>query len=174
MSSALAPTSPPERALTKYPNQRDADWKASTEALKNSLAVYRAAQESSLQSHRLGVQQLALDAALNGVVSGLGDYAIVQRAAEIAKGAEAYRAYGTLTELAVLAPKARRQRDLECAKQNAAKLVQSATAVGESFPIESTRRQINRYLHWWTNANGFFPAGQDLCDDAREILAVLS
>jgi hypothetical protein len=53
-------------------------------------------------------------------------------------------------------------------------LVQSATAAGESFPIESTRRQINRYICWWTNANGFFPKRHDLCDDAREIVAVLS
>ncbi len=159
---------------SRFPTQQEEDWKSSTLALKSSLAAYRTAYESDLQSHWLGVQQLALDAALNGVVSRPGDFAIVERAAEIAKSAEAYWAYGTLTELDMLAPKAGRLRDLDSAKQNAVKLVQSAAAAGESFPIESTRRQINRYIHWWTNANGFFKESQDLCDDAREILAVLS
>jgi hypothetical protein len=159
---------------SRFPTQQDEDWKSSTEALKSSLAAYRTAYESDLQSHWLGVQQLALDAALNGVVSRPGDFAIVERAAEIAKSGEAYWAYGTLTELAMLAPKAGRQRDLKCAQQNAVKLVKSAVAAGEIFPIESTRRQINRYIHWWTNANGFFPKSQELCDDAREIVGVLS
>jgi hypothetical protein len=159
---------------SQYPNQRDVDWKASAEVLKDSLSAYHTAYESDLQSHWFGVQQLALDAALNGVVSRPGDYEIVERAAEIAKRSEAYWAYGTLTELALLAPKAGHQRDLDRAKQNATKLVYSAKAAGETFPIQSTRRQINRYVHWWTNANGFFPAGKDLCEDSREIVAVLS
>src|SRR5262249_16044286 len=70
----------------QYPIQRDADWKASTDALKDSLAAYRTAYESHLQSHWLGAQQLALDAVLNGAVSRPVDYEIVERAAEIAKG----------------------------------------------------------------------------------------
>jgi len=120
------------------------------------------------------MQQLALDAALNGVVSRPADYAIVERAAEIATDSEAYWAYGTLTELALLAPKAGRPRDLDRAKQNAAKLVESADKAGQTYPIQSTRRQINRYVRWWTNPNGFFPDGQDLGEDSREIVAVLS
>jgi hypothetical protein len=158
----------------QYPNNRDDDWKASTDALRSSLAAYRTAYESNLQSHWVGVQQLALDAALKGAISRPGDYEIVERAAEIAKGAQAYWAYGTLTELSLLAPKAGHQRDLERARQNAMKLVETAKATSEAFPIESTRRQINRYVYWWTNANGFFPGTQDLCQDSREIAEILS
>jgi CHAT domain len=158
----------------QYPVQRDADWKASCEALKNSLAAYRTAYDSNLQSHWVGVQQLALDAALNGAITRSDDYAIVERAAELAKTAEAHWAYGTLTELALLAPKAGRQRDVDRAKENAANLVKSAVAGGQTFAIQSTRRQINRYIRWWTNANGFFPAGKDLSEDARQVVAVLS
>jgi hypothetical protein len=158
---------------SKDPYRQTADWEASREALKLSLGAYRMAYEAALQSHWLGVQQLALDAALNGEVTRPGDYAIVERAAELSKGAEEYWAYGTLTELALLAPKAGRQRDLDAAKQNAAKLVESANKAGKAFPIQSTRRQINRYVWWWTTANGFFSNGQDLCEDARELHAVL-
>jgi CHAT domain len=158
----------------QYPNQRDEDWKASGEALKKSLEAYRTAYEADLQSHWFGMQQLALESAFNGTVSRPSDYAMVERAAELAKTKEPYWAYGTLTELALLAPKAGRQRDLDCAKRNAEQLVQSAKDAGEPFPIESTQRQINRYINWWTNANGFFPGNQDLREDARELLAVLS
>jgi hypothetical protein len=158
---------------SRFPELREDDRKSSAEALRSSLAAYRTAYDSDLRSHWLGVQQLALDAALNGVVSRPGDLAIVERAAEIAKSTEAHWAYGTLTELTLLAPRAGRERDLPRAKQNAGKLVECAKAAGESFAIESTRRQINRYINWWTNANGFFPQSNDLSEDAREIVAVL-
>jgi CHAT domain len=167
-----------------HSSNRDADWKASNEALGHSFRAYRTAYEADLHSHWLGVQRLALDAALSGAVSRPGDYAIVERAAEIARqfaiqkgkdvgqGEEEYWALGSLTELALLAPKAGRQKDLGKAKTYAALLVQRAGEASQLFPIQSTRRQITRYVSWWTNEHGFFPANEDLSGDAREILTV--
>jgi CHAT domain len=164
---------------------RDNDWKASMTALRNAFDAYRSAYEADLHSHWLGMQQLALDAALTGTVSRPGDSAIVERAAAIArdmaiqagkdvpKGQEIYWAYGTLTELALLAPRAGGVRNLEKAKSAAALLVASSRQAGEEFPIQSTRRQISRYVQWWTNEHGFFPSVDDLSNDARELLMVL-
>jgi hypothetical protein len=171
---------------SQYPDKRDTDWKASIEMLGRARDAYRTAYEGNLQSHWVGVQQLALDAVLMPSENRLSDYPIVQRAAELAvelairkgkdvrPGEESYWAYGTLTELSLLAPKAGRQRELDRAKEYAGKLVMTATAAGEEFPIASTRRQINRYIKWWTKEHGFFPRGNDLADDAREVLKILS
>lgn len=167
----------------QYPDNRDADWKASLEELRLSLQAYRTAYESDLHSHWLGVQQLSLDAALNGAVSRLADYLVVERAAEIAResaarlgkdvpqGQEEHWAHGTLIELALLAPRAGRPKDLARAKSEVRELVRTAGAAGETFPIQSARRQIYRYVRWWTAQHGFFPGTTDLSDDAREVLA---
>jgi hypothetical protein len=168
----------------QHPGQRDADWAASREALTASLDAYRTSYESDLRSHWLGVQQLALDAVLNRQ-SHADDWAMVQRSAETARdvairkgpdvpqGQEAYWAYGTLTELALLDPAPDRKRNIDRAKTFAAQLVASAQKAGETFPIQSTRRQLNRYVRWWTREHGFFASGEDLSAGAGEILAVL-
>lgn len=52
----------------------------------------------------------------------------------------------------------------------AALLVQRARAAGDEFAIDATRRQIERYIWWWTNDHGYFPGVKDLADDARQVL----
>ena len=44
----------------------------------------------------------------------------------------------------------------------------------DSFPIESTLRQLWRYRYWWTAQNGFFARGKDLTEEAGKLLDVLN
>jgi hypothetical protein len=48
------------------------------------------------------------------------------------------------------------------------------TAGGDSFPLESTARQLRRYVDWWTSANGFFPGASDLSAQAQALLDGMS
>lgn len=41
------------------------------------------------------------------------------------------------------------------------------------FPIDSTCRQLRRYVDWWTSENGFFGSSEDLAAEAGELLEVL-
>jgi hypothetical protein len=42
------------------------------------------------------------------------------------------------------------------------------------FPIDSTRRQLTRYVSWWTKGNGFFDVrDSDLADEAKELVKLL-
>jgi hypothetical protein len=44
---------------------------------------------------------------------------------------------------------------------------------GDTFPLESTARQLRRYVDWWTTANGFFPGAADLAAEAGTLLELL-
>jgi hypothetical protein len=44
---------------------------------------------------------------------------------------------------------------------------------GDTFPIESTARQFQRYVGWWTTANGFFPGRRDLASEAGALVEEL-
>jgi hypothetical protein len=74
----------------------------------------------------------------------------------------------------LIAPYAGRSRDLEKAKAAASLLVTRALSSGEDYAIGSTRRQIERYVRWWTSGHGYFPGGNDLSADAGELLGVLT
>jgi hypothetical protein len=161
-----------------HPENKESDWSQSRDALKQALRAYREAHESDLHNHWLGMQELSLELVLTGQISHPEDWSIVVRAAELARDVakqarnDEYWPYGTLCELALIASRVQGSRDLEPAKTTAALLVASARKANKTFPIESTRRQINRYVQWWTNEHGFFPGGDDLSSDARELLTV--
>lgn len=167
----------------RFEDRRADDWQASKRALHDALSAYRTAYEANLQSHWLGVQQLSLEVVLNGRLACADDWTLVARSARLARdanrndGALDYWSCGTLTELALLAPYAGRPRDVAAARAAAALLVERARVAGDQFAVASTRRQIDRYVRWWTTAHGFFPAGGgpagDLSSDAREVLHVL-
>jgi hypothetical protein len=164
----------------KHSAQAGTDWPASRQALQLSLDAYRGVYETGLGNHWHGMQQMTLEAALTGRITRVGDWSIVMRAAELDRDlavrtkAPEYWAYGTLCELALLGPRVGGVRDLDRAKANAALLVASARKANKPFAIESTHRQINRYVWWWTNEHGFFPGVSDLSQDARELLEVLA
>lgn len=155
---------------------REDDWHRSRAALAASLGAYRAAYEANLQSHWLGVQRLSLEAVLTGTALLPGDWLFTQRAAEIAAARPARGAYwshGTLAELFLLAPCVGQPRDLERAKAALTRLAEGARAAHDEFAIASTRRQLRRYVQWWTNAHGYFPGRHDLSRDADALLPML-
>jgi hypothetical protein len=152
----------------------------SKQALIESAELYRQAYRANINSHWLGVQHLALEAALTGRTAQPADLSIVTYVAEIARDVQRaegkprdYWACGTLAEAWMLATVAGRPAGLDEARAAAALLVERARAANDEFAIQSTRRQFNRYVTWWTGANGFFPHRQDLSREAAEITAVL-
>jgi hypothetical protein len=157
---------------------RDRDLEASRKALCESLERYRSAFQSSMNSHWLGVQQLALGAALHRRFSRPEDWQIVRWVAErerdsvMKDGRKDFWSCGTLAEIWLLAPIAGQPRDLDAARDAITRLRERSR--GEDFPVASTRRQLNRYVTWWTNANGFFPGGEDLAKDAAQLVALLA
>jgi hypothetical protein len=150
-------------------------------ALAQSAEHYRQAYKANINSHWLGIQQLALEAALKGRFERPADLAMVVYVAELARDAAAdagtprdYWSCGTLAEASLLAPVAGQPRNLGAAAEAAMLLVERARAAHDGFAIESTRRQLRRYATWWTTGNGFFPGGQDLSRDAEQIVALLN
>ena len=169
-----------------FPESQADDRQRSRSLLQDSLGAYQEAYHANIQSHWLGIQQLALEAALTGKVSQPDDWTMVLRAAELARDAPPakgrprdYWSGGTLVELELLAPVAGRPRDL--LRMNAAVLsfrerveaARPADPGGAEFALQSTRRQGDRYVTWWTNANGYFPGRKDLADDALDVLKLL-
>jgi len=156
----------------KLRDRRDLDLGASREALAQSLACYRAAYCENIQNHWLGIQLLALQAVLRGHFENPSDWQIVRRAAELVRDANEkdFWACGTLAECHLLAPIAGAPKQLEAATAALDLLCTRAKGdKSERFAIDSTRRQINRFLTWWTNENGFFPGVADLSNDAKQL-----
>jgi CHAT domain len=149
-------------------------------ALAQSAEHYRQAYRANVNSHWLGIQQLALEAALKSRFERPADLGIVTYVAELSRDADPdrgrpkdYWSCGTLAEAWLLAPVADQPKNLEAARAAATLLVERARAAKDAFAIESTRRQFRRYVTWWTSANGFFPGRQDLSTDAEQIIALL-
>jgi hypothetical protein len=158
-------------------DRRDLDLAASREALSQSLACYRAAYRKNIQNHWLGIQLLAIQAALVAQFENPNDWNIVHRAAELARDADEknFWACGTLAESHLLAPIAGTPKQLDAAGDALDLLRKRARGhKGEQFAIDSTRRQLKRYVSWWTNANGFFPARTDLSNDANQLIERLA
>jgi len=147
---------------------------ASRQALDAALAHYRASFHSSIDRHWEGVQHLALQAALHGRISP-DDWTTVLRSAELSRvrDEERFWALGTLAELHLLAPFADRPRDLAPAR-GALALFKSEVLPHDDHPLATTRRQLARYVKWWTKANDFFPGDHDVREDADELLKLLN
>jgi len=162
---------------SKLQDRRDEDLATSHEALVKSADGYRARYLANMQAHWLGVQMLALEAAVRGRFDSPLLWEIVRLAAEFERdnNPASFWPFGTLAECFLLAPIAGGARQLDAAATALIDL--RARAKGhaqEQFGIETTRRQLNRYVVWWTNANGFFPGTSDLSKDAAELLKTLS
>ena len=161
----------------KLRDRRDHDFTASREALTRSLACYRAAYCDNIQSHWLGIQMLALEATLQGHFENTNDWQIVRRAAELARDANEkdFWACGTLAEGHLLGVIAGAPKQLDAAAAALDLLRTRARGdKSEQFAIDSTRRQLNRYVMWWTNKNGFFPGITDLSNDAKQLVERLA
>jgi hypothetical protein len=150
---------------------------SSRATLACALAHYRRAYESNVHHHWTGIQQLALEAALEGAIRRPADWQTVVRAAELDRDRPcearewmpACWACGTLAEAHLLAPLAGQPPGLDDARRAIDRLL-ALVPDDDRFPIDSTRRQLRRYVDWWTRANGFFQGRSDLAADAAVLL----
>ena len=148
--------------------------RASRQSLEAALSHYRRAFRSGPHSHWLGAQQLALEALLTGRFEHPRDWHAALRAAELAceESETEFWAFGSVAELRLLAPFAGEAKDRVRATQ-ALETFRARVPQGETQPVELTRRQLLRYIKWWTSENGFFPGQPDLAADAQELLKTL-
>jgi hypothetical protein len=149
------------------------------EALQRSRDWYRKCAQKNLSHHWTGVQYLSLEAILDGRIANPGRwYAGVEAAnldRENGTPIDGIWALGSLAELYLLAPLAGQTLPAGSAKKALAEMKARAVAEagGDTFPLESTERQLRRYVDWWTAANGFFPGTSDLAAEAGSLLQEL-
>jgi hypothetical protein len=155
----------------------DAHWKQlMREALLRSRDWYRQGSQRNLSHHWTGVQQLSLEAALEGRIAHPGHWHAAVAAADIDRGNprpdDVIWAFGSLAELYLLAPLAGQSVPADSAQHALAqmKALVRAHPDGDTFPLESTARQFRRYGDWWTSANGFFPGRSDLAAEAGTLI----
>jgi len=148
-------------------------------ALERSRNWYRRGSESNLSHHWTAVQSLSLDAVLDGRIADPGRWYAAVTAAKIdqrnAKPSAVIWALGSLIELYLLAPLARQSPPVDSARNALAemKALVREQPGGDTFPLESTERQLRRYVQWWTTANGFFPGTTDLATAAGKLVEEL-
>lgn len=160
------------KRLAELLRHRDAG--SSRKALQSSWKWYRHAQRHDLASHWTGTQFLALEAILLGRIPHLNHWDAFRglAAAESEKKKEVW-AWGSLVELYLLAPLAGKPKMLDEACEALTRMSRRAGS-DDRFPVESTARQLRRYVDWWTKKNGFFPGrAKDLAEDARSLLQFL-
>ncbi|MCY1142765.1 CHAT domain-containing protein [Actinoplanes sp. Pm04-4] len=142
------------------------DPEAARAALHEAHRWYRRGFTRSLSHHWHGVQSLSTEAVLTGGIERPGQWYAAVEAAE-SDDDDVY-APGSLAELCLLAPLAGLPPALEQAELRLAELVAGAGPI----PVDSTRRQLTRYVRWWTRGHGYFPgyAGGDLAAGASRLL----
>ena len=149
------------------------------DALNRSRGWYKQGYEHNLSHHWTGVQYLSLESVLEGKISNPGHWYAAVMAAEVGcKDPKDYWARGSLAELYLLAPLAPLagqplRTDAALAILEDMKVCVRDHACGDSFPLESTVRQLRRYRDWWRAENGFFPGSSDLAAEAGILLEVL-
>jgi hypothetical protein len=159
----------------------DAHWQQRMrEALQRSRDWYRKGYQGNLSHHWTGVQQLSLEAAIEGRIANPGHWHAAVAAAEVDREkpgpGDVIWALGSLAELYLLAPLAGQSLPAAAAKEALARMKALVLAQPrvDTFPLESTARQLRRYGDWWTSANGFFPGRSDLAAEARTLVQELS
>jgi hypothetical protein len=157
----------------------DAHREAMSAALQRSLDHYRRSFRRNPSHHWTGVQMLSLMAVIYGKIDNAKYWYAAMVAAEGALEDEGdYWAAGSALELHLLATYGGQPNAMAAALDSARVLARRVPLPRPCepplpFPIESTRRQLQRYCAWWTTANGFFPGSGDLTDAATELIAEL-
>jgi Tetratricopeptide Repeats-Sensor len=142
-------------------------------ALENSRHWYEQGFRRSVSSHWTGVQFMSLETVLTGKISDpTGWYACAYAARMMAASPEEIWAWGSIAELHLLAPAAGTDGKLEQALEALSEMKQRV-GDGDRFPLETTKRQFQRYVSWWTKENGFFPNGADLAQHAQILVQAL-
>lgn len=147
-------------------------------ALAESLKWYSETYRRNLTLHWHGIQKLALEAALKGRLSDPLELMFVRRVAqnECDGKANEYWACGTVAEAILLGTLTPEGFDLKGA-QDALRRLRDRSAGDlrdNGFAVKSTRRQLERYVNWWTRANGYFQEREsDLSAQAQELVDCL-
>jgi hypothetical protein len=146
-------------------------------ALEASLECYSQTYRRDPSKHWHGIQKLALEAALHGRIDDPLDLRLVQRVAESACVDEKeYWACGTVAEAILLGALTPEGFDLAKAKAalNSLQTRSATDAKDNGFAARSTRRQLQRYVSWWTKANGYFPEREsDISEQAQQLVDCL-
>lgn len=153
------------------------------EALERSRQWYRLGYENNLSHHWTAVQFLSLEAALTGCIETPGLWHAAMAAAKIdlarhpvsldgTRPIDGIWALGSQLELLMLAPYAGLSPQLAEATQVWAQIHEAVNRQMklDRFPIESTTRQLNRYVNWWVSGNGYFPGAEDLRTAAMSLV----
>jgi len=140
-------------------------------ALERARDWYRKGFQHNSSAHWNGVQYLSLDAVLKGGIEPSRWFAAVTAAEFDSEKPTELWALGSLIEIYLLGPFAGQNPSIDLVRQALVEMKdRTQTAGGNMFPLESTGRQLRRYVDWWTNANGFFPGTSDLSAQAKEML----
>lgn len=147
----------------------------SMKALRQAKDQYKAGSDFNLSAHWNGVQYLCLEAVCEGAIDNPGYWHATKVAAESEIAKNDFWAFGTLLELFLLAPVAGVAVEREAADQFFDRI--------RDYPwkeksraqfLDSTSRQLRRYIEWWTKENGFFEEQQeDLSVEAQRLLKAL-
>jgi hypothetical protein len=161
------------RAALRAADRQKEDRERSRAVLAESLDHYEASYHRNIGSHWVGVQKLALEAVLTGEFADPVDWHIVRRAAEISRKQDRkdYWACGTLAEIHLLSRIANGTSDLDRARNEVRELRRRAG--GHQLAIDITRRQLQRYVDWWTAGNEYFAGKPDLSAEAQELITTL-
>jgi len=145
-----------------------------TASLEKARGYYKQGFDLDINDHWLATQTCSLEAVVAGSLCEPLNWEIAMRAASRASDRRDYWAFGSLAELILLGACAGNPRELAEAeaalrsmRENAPGPKKLAQAVG------STRRQLLRYVEWWTRKNGFFGQAEDLVEAAKSLVAVL-
>ena len=150
---------------------RDAWLDRSRQALKEATRWYGQAFDDDMSAHWVAVQQLSLDAVVHGRIGAPWRWHAAMHGAcgRTTDTTDTIWRLGSKAELHLLAPYAGEPQQVDDAKRALEEFTALIPAGKPEF-VESTARQLRRYMSWWTSDNGFFPDAQDLAADAEAVL----
>jgi hypothetical protein len=121
---------------------------------------YKKASDKNLTHHWTLVQFLSLDTVLNGKISDMDYWHSARKAVNIslANNPDSW-AYGSLIELLLLDanPEPDTNQKINTAVDC---LIEKCKKENDSFPLESSWYQVNRYNTWWVKENGYLLDGK--------------
>ena len=159
----------------EYGKRSTANWRAKmNESLDRARSWYRKGFDRNLSHHWSGVQFLSLEAVITGIISDpeIWETAVLAARNDSREPDELW-AFGSLAELYMIAPAAGKPDQLDKAVAALETLKGRLAGRQDQFPRESTRQQLQRYVGWWTNSNGFFPGRADFVEPAKKLVSTL-